>query len=247
VTPTTFATLLDDQVRRAGSRPLVTFYDDATGERVELSVTTYANWVAKTASLLQDELDLERGSTMLVDLPTHWLGPVVLGAAWSVGVVVLPPEMADRPDLVVCGPDPLDRHAGTGVPVLALSLLPMGARFRDPLPSGVVDFGAVVWGQPDAFLPLDPPSAADLVWSDRSGGLTQAELLDQARHGPYAGGDVRLVTDVNPCSRAGLDPLVGPLAAGGGSVWVRHPAEQSWEQRARTEHATVELRQPTRS
>ena len=39
------------------ARPLVTFYDDATGERVELSVATYANWVAKTAGLAQDELD----------------------------------------------------------------------------------------------------------------------------------------------------------------------------------------------
>ena len=43
------------------ARPLVTFYDDATGERVELSVATYANWVAKTAGLAQDELDVERG------------------------------------------------------------------------------------------------------------------------------------------------------------------------------------------
>ena len=53
---TTFPRLLDAALRSDPARPLVTFYDDATGERIELSVTTYANWVAKTASLLQDEL-----------------------------------------------------------------------------------------------------------------------------------------------------------------------------------------------
>ncbi|PBC79521.1 uncharacterized protein (TIGR03089 family) [Streptomyces sp. TLI_235] len=39
------------------SRPLITFYDDSTGERVELSAKTFDNWVAKTANLLQDELN----------------------------------------------------------------------------------------------------------------------------------------------------------------------------------------------
>ena len=76
---------LEHQLRLDGSRPLVTFYDDATGERVELSVVTYANWVAKTAGLLEDELMIERGCTALLDLPTHWLGPVWLGALWSLG------------------------------------------------------------------------------------------------------------------------------------------------------------------
>ena len=52
---TTFADVLARQLRADSSRPLITFYDDATGERVELSVTTYANWVAKVASLLVEE------------------------------------------------------------------------------------------------------------------------------------------------------------------------------------------------
>ena len=38
--------LLDGAVRRDAAAPLVTHYDDATGERVELSATTLANWVA---------------------------------------------------------------------------------------------------------------------------------------------------------------------------------------------------------
>ena len=55
--------VLDGRARRDPGRPLVTWYDDATGERVELSVATYANWVAKTASLLVEEHDLERGDS----------------------------------------------------------------------------------------------------------------------------------------------------------------------------------------
>ena len=92
---TTFAPVLAELLRTEPGRPLVTYYDHATGERVELSVTTYANWVAKTASLLVEEYDLERGQGLHVDLPTHWLGPVFLGAAWTVGLVVTTPEAAD--------------------------------------------------------------------------------------------------------------------------------------------------------
>ncbi len=98
--------VLEHQLRTDGSRPLVTFYDDATGERVELSVVTYANWVAKTAGLLEDELMVERGGTVLVDLPTHWLGPVWLGALWSIGAVVTDDRSrVGQVDLVVCGPE----------------------------------------------------------------------------------------------------------------------------------------------
>jgi len=39
-------------IARDASLPLMTFYDDATGERTELSGATLANWVSKTANLL---------------------------------------------------------------------------------------------------------------------------------------------------------------------------------------------------
>jgi uncharacterized protein (TIGR03089 family) len=70
---TTFAAVLERLLRGDPGRPLVTFYDHASGERTELSVTTYANWVAKTAGLLVDEYDLERGQVIRIDLPVHWL------------------------------------------------------------------------------------------------------------------------------------------------------------------------------
>jgi len=238
----TFAAVLADQLRTDPARPLVTFYDDETGERVELSVTTYANWVAKTAGLVQDELDLERGGLLLVDLPTHWLGAVWLGAAWMLGLRVAGDRaLLDRADLVVCGPDGLDAYAASAdrVPVVALSLRPLGARFATALPPGVVDYGAVVLGQPDVFVPYDPPTGDDVGWVDDAGERTQAELMSVPVDLPAGG---RLLTDLNPCTASGLATLTAQLASGGGTVWVRHPEEAGWSRRYDAERATAELR-----
>lgn len=240
-----FADLLAADLRADPARPLVTFYDDRTGERIELSVTTYANWVAKTAGLVQDELDVERGGLVLVDLPTHWLGAVWLGAAWSAGLVVtVDPALADEADLVVCGPDGVERYAGRAdsVPVVALSLRPLGARFADPLPTGVVDYGAVVLAQPDVFMAIDPPTGDDDAWREADGVRSQAEVLADAAATPVVEHGGRLLTDVNPCSAAGLTTLLSPLQQGGGTVWVAEPDEQRWKRRYDEERASAELR-----
>src|SRR5207249_12140350 len=55
------------------TRPIVTFYDDATGERTELSSKSLANWVAKTHFLVLDELGARVGDRAFVSLPVHWL------------------------------------------------------------------------------------------------------------------------------------------------------------------------------
>jgi uncharacterized protein (TIGR03089 family) len=241
--PATFPDALAGQLRTDAARPLVTFYDDATGERVELSVTTYANWVAKTAGLVQDELDVESGGRVLLDLPTHWLAAVWVGAAWSVGLTVTTDATADA-DLVVCGPDAVDRYVGRAgrIPVVALSLLPLGGRFTEPLEAGVVDYGAVVLGQPDSFLPLDPPTGEAPAWSGPDGTRTQRELLADAgrRSAPAPG--ARLLTDLSPASWDGALALASAVATGGSLVLVRNPDPSHWGQRYRDERATAELR-----
>ncbi len=242
--PTTFAAQLEARRRADAARPLVTFYDDATGERVELSATTYANWVAKTAGLARDELDAERGGLLLVDLPTHWLGAVWLGAAWTLGLCVTDDRaLAAEADLVVCGPDGLERYADEAarVPVVALSLRPLGGRFTQALPTGVVDYGAVVLAQPDAFTPYDAPQGGDPAWcGDRPAG--QADLLEEAAGLRLLGNGGRLLTDVDPCCRDGLRTLLEPMVRGGGTVWVAHPDAAGWAHRAEAERVTAELR-----
>jgi uncharacterized protein (TIGR03089 family) len=251
----TFPQLLERQRRADSARPLVTFYDDATGERVELSVATYANWVAKTAGLVADELEVEPGALVLLDLPTHWLGAVWLGAVWTGGwCATAEPQLADDADLVVCGPSQVARYAplSSERPVVALALRPLGAGFEHPLPEGVIDYGGVVLSCPDDFVPLEPPGADEAAWRDREGSLTQAQLLAAAADASSSlRPRVRLLTDVNPCSPPGLDSLVAPLLAGGGTIWVAHPEESAWQRRHDEERATDVRRagtsQPRRS
>src|SRR6266536_5713875 len=81
-------TVFDAAVRADPTRPLLTFYDDATGERTELSGATLANWVAKTANLLVDGCGLGPGDRAAVLLPPHWQTAAVLLGCWSAGLVV---------------------------------------------------------------------------------------------------------------------------------------------------------------
>ena len=238
----TFPALLSELLRADAGRPLVTFYDDATGERVELSVATYANWVAKTSSLFVEELDLTRGDRIRIDLPTHWLGPVFLGAAWNVGLTLVGDDDAED---FVCGPEGLGAYAAHAAkhPVVACALEPLGVRFRDPLPPDVHDFGIEVWSQPDAFLPWDPPGA-DV---EALPGIGQATLLSPSYDAlPLADGD-RLITTANPVTPEGLATFVQPLVRSGSTVWVRNADPAAWQRRREDERATAEAGQPARS
>jgi acyl-coenzyme A synthetase/AMP-(fatty) acid ligase len=82
VTP---ADLLDAERRRDGARPLLTWYDDATGARVELSVATAANWAAKIANHLVDEVEVEPGDVVAVEPVLHWITAVVMLGTWTAG------------------------------------------------------------------------------------------------------------------------------------------------------------------
>ena len=215
----TFAQVLAAQLRHDPGRPLLTFYDHASDERVELSVTTYANWVAKASGLLSDVADLERGMSLRIDLPPHWLSPVFLGAAWTLGLRV---TTSDQPDAVVCGPEGLDAWAPRAgvLPVLACSLRPLGVRFAEPLPAGVLDVGVEIWSQPDGFTAWDPPTGDDLA----TDALTQDGLHDlTAAVGSDLTDGGRLLSVADPASPPGMATFTEPLGRGGSLVLVRNP------------------------
>lgn len=235
----TFADTLAQRLRDDPGQPLVTFYDHATDERVELSVATYANWVAKAGSLLVDELDLERGETLRIDLPPHWLGTVFLGAAWSAGLVVTD---ADDPTAVVCGPDTLATWAAQSDQrvVLACSLLPLGVRFAEPVPAGVHDIGVEIWSQPDSFIPWDPPGPADPALRGPGGEITQSQLgeLGQATAaGPVVADAGRLLSVANPVSEPAI--LTEPLHHGGSLVLVAQAERGRLDETYAAERATA--------
>lgn len=144
-------------------RPLLTFYDLATGERVELSGITLGNWVTKTTNYLVDELQVDPETRIRIGLPEHWLRPVWTFAAWAARCVVVDHDA----EIGLTGPD-LD----AAEPIrLAASLRPLGAGFAEA-PDGFIDIATVVPAQPDIPLWLDDPEPDDLALD--LGGITLA-------------------------------------------------------------------------
>ncbi|KOT79793.1 acyl-CoA synthetase [Streptomyces rimosus subsp. pseudoverticillatus] len=224
-TDRTPADLLRSALAADPSRPLVTFYDDATGERVELSVATFANWVAKTANYLQDDLAAEPGDRLALLLPAHWQTAVWLLACSSVGVVA---DIGGDPaaaDLVVSGPDTLEEARACSGERVALALRPLGGRFPQP-PEGFADYAAEVPGQGDRFAPYAPVTPGDPALAVDGRELTGAEavaaaLADAAERGLSAGS--RLLSGLPYDTWAGLSAgLLAPLAAGGSVVLCRN-------------------------
>ncbi|GAA1519237.1 TIGR03089 family protein [Streptomyces synnematoformans] len=225
-TAATPAALLDAALAADPARPLVTYYDDTTGERVELSVATFANWVAKTANLLQGDLAAEPGDRLALLLPAHWQTAVWLLACSAAGVTAVPadpasPNIAAAADLVVSGPETLAQARACTGERIALSLRPLGARFPQP-PDGFFDYAVEVPGQGDRFQPYAPadPDAPALAVAGAE--FTAAELVARAR----ADAESRaLAPGSRTLSTLGYDTweglsagLYAPLAAGGSVV-----------------------------
>ncbi|MGW3598289.1 TIGR03089 family protein [Streptomyces sp. NPDC005167] len=219
------ADLLRSALAADPARPMVTFYDDATGERVELSVATFANWVAKTANLLQGDLAAEPGDRLALLLPAHWQSAVWLLACSSVGVVADVQGDPAGADLVVTGPDTLDAARACRGERIALALRPLGGRFPQA-PEGFADYAVEVPSQGDRFAPYAPvdPDAPALTVGGL--GLTAAQLVARAREDAVKLGltpGSRLLAGRTYDSWDGLSAgLFAPLAAGGSVVLCRH-------------------------
>ncbi|MFF1422474.1 TIGR03089 family protein [Streptomyces sp. NPDC058280] len=238
------ADLLRSALTADPARPLVTFYDDATGERVELSVATFANWVSKTANLLQGDLAAAPGDRLALLLPAHWQSAVWLLACSSVGVTVeIGGDPADA-DLVVSGPDTLDAARTCGGERVALALRPLGGRFPQP-PQGFADYAVEVPGQGDRFAPYAPVDPDAPALSVGGTELTSARLVERARADAGERGlapGSRLLSGLAYDSWEGLSAgLFAPLAAGGSVVLCRNLAQLSPEgltKRAESERVT---------
>ena len=121
-------------------------------------MTTYANWVAKTASLLAEEHDLERGQTLRIDLPPHWLGPVFLGAAWTAGLVVDRRRRRRTPSCAARTGSTTGRRRRRRAGARLLAAAAGRAVRRARCPTGVHDVGVEVWSQPTRSCRATRPS-----------------------------------------------------------------------------------------
>ncbi len=236
-------------------RPLVTFYDDATGERVELSVATYANWVAKTANLLVDGLGAGPGDVVdVAAVPRHWQLAVWAGATWSAGSVLSvgePAADAAVPAVSVVGPDVAAGTAasaagggslGASGEVVGLSLRPLGGGFTGPLPPRVLDYALDVVGYGDRFDGPAPDGAATAMQA-QGADLSGEELVGRAhglarRWGLSASGRL-LVAEPLAALEEVLACAVVPLAVAGSVVLVAHADADRLPGRAEQERVTA--------
>jgi uncharacterized protein (TIGR03089 family) len=210
------------------TRPRLTYYDDASGERVELSAHTLAGWVIKTANLLIDDVGVEPGARVSLHMPLHWLTAVWLIAADAVGATI------DSP-----GHEPADAsqpwgsvhvESDVGFEHFAVSLAPMAMPLGPALPDGTRDFCADVRTMPDqAIQPLNESSQLSEAAATRARAL---ELAPHARVAQFAGRDHAAVADL-------VDGVVAPLAVDGSAVWTRHADVERWATRWGAEQVTA--------
>lgn len=218
--------------------PRITYYDDATGERIELSTATLVNWSAKTANLLRDELGAGPASRVAVLLPAHWQTAAVLLGIWWIGAeVVLCDGRQAGADIALCTLDRLtdaDDIVGMGE-IAVLSLDPFGKPVAD-LPVGLTDYATAVRVHGDQVVPEPHPGAA-------LDGRSPADVLAAARQSAAAQGlsaDDRVLSSGArwDTPAAVLDDLLAVFAAGASLVQVAHPDVDGLDRRRKVEKIT---------
>ncbi|MGB8387603.1 TIGR03089 family protein [Mycobacterium sp.] len=239
-TRTLSGAILDPMLRTDPVGPRITYYDDATGERIELSAVTLANWAAKTGNLLRDELGAGPASRAAILLPAHWQTAAVLFGVWWIGAEAVL-GAAGPADLALCTPDRLD-EADTvvepGGEVAVLSLDPFGRpsnQGRPDLPIGVTDYATAVRVHGDHIVPERRPGPA-------LAGRSVDEVLADCESSAAARG---LTSSDRVLSRASwpgpaelVDGLLAILAVGASLVQVANPDPSALERRIATEKVT---------
>ncbi len=231
------AALLARLVAADPGRPRVTVYDDTDGptrgERVELSARVLANWVAKAANLLQDELDAGPGTVVRLDLPPHWRTLYWAFAAWSVGACVeLPGAAPSGAAAVVVTDDP--GRAGSGEHLVVVTLAALARSATVAVPAGAVDEAHDLATHGDVFTPWEDPEPDAPGLRDGTGETPLGELVP-------ASGPARRVhtatTDAGELLRTALAAW-----AGDGSVVLTRgaPAEDVLRARLASEGVTAE-------
>ena len=233
------AAILDPMLRADPVGPRITYYDDATGERIELSAVTLANWAAKTGNLLRDELGGGPASRVAVLLPAHWQTAAVLFGAWWIGAdVVLDGHKDIAADIALCTTERLDEADATGASEVAVLSLDAFGRPAPDLPIGVTDYATAVRVHGDQIVAERHPGPA-------LAGRTVEQVLDICQKIAAA---KALTTDDRVLSTASwstaddvIDGLLSVLAVGGSLVYVANPDPAALPRRTETEKVTRSL------
>jgi uncharacterized protein (TIGR03089 family) len=232
-------------------RALLTYYDDATGERTELSAVALGGWASRTAGLLHAGCGLGAGSRAAVLLPPHWQTAAVLFGAWAAGVAVsvrlaataglpeLGPGADEPPDVTFVARNRLDSWL-EDVPDaphrFVLGLAPAAAALPE-VPDGYRDYIAEVGQYTDSLPPYAPIRRTDAATVDGTsyqewGSLAQALVT----HLDIRSGD-RLLVDAAEHEHP-VKWLLAPLAAGASVVLCANLDPAAVASRVAVEHVT---------
>jgi uncharacterized protein (TIGR03089 family) len=227
------AAILDPMLRADPVGPRITYYDDATGERIELSAVTLANWAAKTGNLIRDELGGGPASRVAVLLPAHWQTAAVLFGVWWIGAeAVLGSAEAD---IALCTVERLDDADSTGAGELAVLSLDAFGRPAPDLPVGVTDYATAVRVHGDQIVAERHPGPA---LAGRSVDQVLAACEKSATARGLTAIDRVLSTASWDTPDDVIEGLLTVLAVGGSLVQVANPDPATLPRRAETEKVT---------
>ena len=159
--------MLNHLLNADAAAPRLTVYNESTGARMDFSAQTLENWVAKIANMLEEELELDDDSALLIDLPVTWQAAVIALGALAAGIEFdfanssLADDDADaasqlQADAVFTSPDKFDLYSvgdvatsfdGSAPDVVLVTDDPFGRGVVEAggeLPSGAIDFGPTV-------------------------------------------------------------------------------------------------------
>ncbi len=219
------------------TRPALTFYEDTPGEshgeRIELSRKVLGTWVAKAANALQEGLDCEPGTVVLLDVPApHWRLTYWALAIWSVGAT-LTLDASEGADVMVTT-TPNSDAARDADEVIAVSLPALSRSFGPGLRTGVMDEAREISSFGDSFTPWDEPepTQAALVWD---GERTAYRDLVPQRHTASGARERHRLLVTSTDSAVCLRQLLGCWAGLGSAVLVRGSEPTVDDERMRSE------------
>lgn len=230
--------VLDPLLASNSAAPFITYYDDATGERIELSAATLSNWAAKTGNLLRDELGAGVRTRVGLALPAHWQTVGVLFGIWYIGAEVV--LGGGECDIACCTADRLDEADAAVVPggeVVALSLDAFGKPVEG-LPFGITDYATSVRVHGDGITPEPNPGPA---LAGRSVTEILAAATAHAASRGWTGTDRVLSSASWDTADDVVNNMLAVFAAGASLVQVAHPDAGQRDRRVQTEKVTTEL------
>ncbi|AKA96106.1 Hypothetical protein CUL131002_0558c [Corynebacterium ulcerans] len=210
--------------------PRLTVYNESAGARLDFSAQTLDNWAAKVANMLREELDLEQGSLISLDLPASWqCVAIVLGAmAAGIDVEFCPIEQAQGA-VAFIDSERIDASPTFSGDVVLVT--------QDPFGRGVVECGGIV---PDGMIDFGPTVR---FYGDQffEPGTRIEESVDKQALAAIAPGARALSTGWTTLTEMERTVLA-PLAAVGSAVVVTGVAsDQRLDAIGRAEKATIRL------